>query len=116
MSVMSGEKSCTLGKEMFVPATKTPIRPPAVFAANPNTMYTKYKKLLAELGLPSIRFHDLRHSYATAMIENHVPLKTVSHMLGHADIGITADIYCDVINSHKEAAAIAETCFFNKNI
>ncbi|MPN18847.1 Tyrosine recombinase XerC [bioreactor metagenome] len=83
---------------------------------NPNTMYTKYKNLLAQLGLPSIRFHDLRHSYATAMIENNVPLKTVSHMLGHTDIGITANIYCDVINSHKEAAAIAETCFFNKSV
>ncbi len=83
---------------------------------NPNTMYTKYKNLLAQLGLPSIRFHDLRHSYATAMIESHVPLKTVSHMLGHKDIGITANIYCDVINSHKEAAIVAETFFFHKTV
>lgn len=83
---------------------------------NPNTMYTKFKKLLAELGLPKIRFHDLRHSYATAMIESHVPLKTVSHMLGHTDIGITANIYCDVINSHKEAATVAETFFFHKTV
>jgi len=79
-------------------------------------MYLKFKKLLSELELPSIRFHDLRHSYATAMIENNVPLKTVSHMLGHADISITANIYCDVINSHKEAAELAETLFFKAEI
>jgi len=50
------------------------------------------------------------------MIESSVPLKTVSHMLGHTDIGITANIYCDVINSHKEAAEIAETLFFNAEL
>ena len=83
---------------------------------NPYTMYLKYKKLLAKLELPSIRFHDLRHSYATAMIENNVPLKTVSHMLGHADISITANIYCDVINSHKDAAEVAEKLFFKAEI
>jgi hypothetical protein len=71
---------------------------------NPHTLYTEYKKLLRKLDLPDIRFHDLRHSYATAMIEQKIPLKTVSHMLGHSNISTTADIYCDVINSHQEGA------------
>lgn len=81
---------------------------------NPQTLYNQYKKLLTKLNLPSIRFHDLRHSYATAMIEQKIPLKTVSHMLGHSNISITADIYCDVINSHKEGAEVAEKLFFNE--
>lgn len=79
---------------------------------NPHTLYTQYKKLLKQLDLPSISFHDLRHSFATAMIEQKIPLKTVSHMLGHSNISITADIYCDVINSHKEGATAAEKIFF----
>jgi len=80
---------------------------------NPHTLYTEYKKLLRKLNLPDIRFHDLRHSYATAMIEQKIPLKTVSHMLGHSNISTTADIYCDVINSHQEGARVAEKVFFN---
>ncbi len=81
---------------------------------NPHTLYTEYKKLLRKLNLPDIRFHDLRHSYATAMIEQKIPLKTVSHMLGHSNISTTADIYCDIINSHKEGATVAEQVFFGE--
>ena len=82
---------------------------------NPHTLYTQYKKLLKQLNLPDIRFHDLRHSYATAMIEQKIPLKAVSHMLGHSSISVTADIYCDVINAHKEGAEAAEKLFFAAN-
>ncbi len=82
---------------------------------NPHTLQTQHKKLLKQLGLPIIRFHDLRHTYATTMIEQKVPLPTVSHMLGHSTITTTADIYCKVINSDKGAAITAEQCFFSKD-
>ncbi len=81
---------------------------------NPHTLYTEYKKLLRKLNLLDIRFHDLRHSYATAMIEQKIPLKTISHMLGHCNISTTTDIYYDVINSHKEGATVAEQVFFGE--
>ncbi len=80
---------------------------------NPHTFYTHYKNLLRDLGLPSIRFHDLRHSYASILIEENVPLKIVSSTLGHANISTTADIYCTVINGHKAAAEKIQDCFFS---
>lgn len=80
---------------------------------NPYTFRTEFKKLLKCLGLPDMRIHDLRHTFATAIIEsNAVPLKTVSHALGHSSISITADIYCDVINSSKDVCTAAQKCFF----
>lgn len=79
---------------------------------NPYTLYRKYKRLLEECDLPDIRFHDLRHTYATQMIENNVPLTSVSHMLGHSSISITADVYCGVINANKEASYVADKLFF----
>ncbi len=82
---------------------------------NPSTFRTEFDKLLKHLGLPHMRIHDLRHTYATAMIEsNTAPLKTISYALGHSTIGITADIYGDVINSNKELRNTAEQCFFTE--
>ncbi|MCL2335787.1 MAG: site-specific integrase [Firmicutes bacterium] len=49
-------------------------------------------------------FHTLRHTYATKLFENGVPLKTVSTLLGHSNIKITADIYTHVIPKMKEKA------------
>ena len=84
--------------------------------SNPHTFYTHYKKLLAKLGLPSIRFHDLRHSYASIMIEEKIPLKVVSYTLGHSNISTTADIYCEVIQGHQEVAQKISDCFFNQKL
>ena len=61
----------------------------------PDLMYERFKALLRKLNLPSVRFHDLRHSYATALIDMNIPLKAISKTLGHSTISITADIYCD---------------------
>ncbi|MEA4869483.1 MAG: site-specific integrase [Christensenella sp.] len=82
----------------------------------PPTLNKRFKNLLNSLGLPAIRFHDLRHSFATLIVEEHVPIKTVSHLLGHSNISTTADIYSDVINSPKEAALVVERCFFPQGI
>jgi integrase len=56
-------------------------------------------------GLPSIRLHDVRHSYATAALAAGVPAKVVSERLGHANIAITMDLYSHVLPSMDDAAA-----------
>jgi integrase len=58
-------------------------------------------------GLPAIRLHDLRHSYATAALSAGIPAKVVSERLGHANISITLDTYSHVLPSVQEDAAAA---------
>ena len=54
-----------------------------------------FKKLLRENDLPNIRWHDLRHSYATLLLKNDFNLKAISKILGHSKEIITADNYID---------------------
>ena len=58
-----------------------------------SSLNKQYKKLLAKNGLPDIRIHDLRHSWASLMARNNVPVKIASEMLGHSKIQTTLDIY-----------------------
>ena len=53
-------------------------------------------------GVPRIRFHDLRHSFATLSLEQGMDIKTVSHMLGHTDAGFTMNTYMHVTDSMQE--------------
>ena len=52
-----------------------------------------YKALMQELGIPRIKFHGLRHSFATRCIESNCDYKTVSVLLGHSNIGTTLTLY-----------------------
>jgi integrase len=56
-------------------------------------------------GLPRIRLHDVRHSYATAALAAGVPPKVISQRLGHATIAVTMDTYSHVIPGLDEQAA-----------
>lgn len=58
-----------------------------------NQLEYHFKRMLYSWDFPMIRFHDLRHSYATLMLSKGVDLKIISDVLGHADISITADTY-----------------------
>lgn len=60
---------------------------------------------LARLGLPRQRFHDLRHAYATLMLEDGEELAVVSRSLGHADLSTTADVYAHLTPAMLERAA-----------
>jgi integrase len=63
-------------------------------AYNPSNLHKSYKGHLRLAGLPeATRFHDLRHSCAGYLLSEGVPLKTVSDILGHSQISITADYY-----------------------
>ena len=68
-----------------------------------------YKKLLQDAGLPSIRFHDLRHTAASLMLNHNVPVIVVSRRLGHARPSITLDIYGHLAsNAQNEVAKIMD--------
>ena len=57
--------------------------------------FKPFKEILQKNGLPDIRWHDLRHSYATLLMKNDFNLKAISKILGHAKEIVTADIYVD---------------------
>ena len=60
---------------------------------SPCVLNNGFRRLLALCDMPPMRFHDLRHSYATWMLAENVNPKIVSAVLGHANVGITLDIY-----------------------
>ncbi len=64
-----------------------------------------HKKLLKKAGLPDIRFHDLRHTYATLALQNGVDIKTLSEILGHYSAGFTLDTYTHVTTKMQQSAA-----------
>ena len=59
----------------------------------PRTYRNYYMKLMKTLGIPPLKFHGLRHSFATRCIESNCDYKTVSVILGHADIATTLNLY-----------------------
>jgi integrase len=66
----------------------------------------RFQESLRRAGLRLRRFHDLRHGTATLLLASGVDIKTVSAILGHSSIGITANTYASVLPSlHAEAAA-----------
>lgn len=74
---------------------------------NPSTAYLKLKAILKNAGLPSIRFHDLRHTFATHALSNGVDARTLSGILGHTNASFTLDTYTHVTNDmQKNASAI----------
>jgi integrase len=69
-----------------------------------NLTARSFKPLLKKAGLPDIRFHDLRHTFATLMLQNGEHPKVVQEMLGHATIAITMDTYSHVLpNMQRDA-------------
>lgn len=75
-----------------------------------------FKKVLKKTELPNIRFHDLRHTNATLMLQQNVPAKIVSSMLGHSNIGITLDTYSHVITDMQQPAVNVIEQLFSDNV
>jgi integrase len=72
---------------------------------NPSTIGQQLTVRAKQAGLPHVRVHDLRHSYATLALEAGVHPKVVSERLGHANIGITLDLYSHVSEGMDRGAA-----------
>ena len=72
---------------------------------SPSTLYHQYKKLVASIGLPDARLHDLRHSYAVAALRAGDDIKTVQGNLGHHTASFTLDVYGHVTEEMQQASA-----------
>jgi len=79
---------------------------------SPWTVSADFRRVVAELGLPRTRFHDLRHAHATRLLEAGVHVKAVSERLGHPSTSFTMDTYSAAIPSMGRAAADAADQLF----
>jgi integrase len=70
----------------------------------PDRVRRQFQQLLADAGLPHMRFHDLRHSAATILMSMGVPAKVVQEILGHANISMTLGIYSHVLPGMQDDA------------
>ena len=86
--------------EWIFPDPLHPERP-----TRPNAAYVRMKALLAQAGLPSIRFHDLRHTFATHALANGVDAKTLSSILGHTKASFTLDTYTHTTGDMQKRAS-----------
>jgi len=74
---------------------------------DPDTITHRFTDVAAAAKVPGVRFHDLRHAYATSLLRGGVHPKVVSEALGHASTAFTMDVYSHVVPSMKEQAAEA---------
>ena len=72
---------------------------------SPDSVLNMLHRVLDRAGLPRLRFHDLRHTFATLALQNGVDIKTVSGMLGHYSAGFTLDTYTHVTTLAQTKAA-----------
>lgn len=72
---------------------------------SPSTAYDRMKTLLRYAELPSIRFHDLRHTFATHALTSGVDAKTLSGILGHTNASFTLDTYTHVTGDMQKKAS-----------
>ena len=81
---------------------------------HPDSVVNLHKKLLKDAGLSHIRFHDLRHTFATTALQNGVDVKTVSSMLGHYDAGFTLRTYTHATRQKQDEAAATMGSFMEQ--
>ncbi len=72
---------------------------------NPNSAYRKLKVILKNAELPLIRFHDLRHTFATHATQGGVDPKTLAGILGHTNASFTLDTYTHVTSDMQKSAS-----------
>ena len=81
---------------------------------HPDSVVNLHKKILQDAGLEHLRFHDLRHTFATTALQNGVDVKTVSAMLGHFDAGFTLRTYTHATRQKQDEAAATMGSFMEQ--
>ena len=71
----------------------------------PDAAYRRMKLLLEQAGLPDIRFHDLRHTFATNALAHGMDIKTLSTILGHVSAATTLNTYSHITEEMRRQAA-----------
>ena len=99
LRILTERKECALTEWIF-PNLLEPEKP-----MNPTTAYNKLKSILKSAGLPDIRFHDLRHTFATHALTSGVDAKTLAGILGHTNASFTLDTYTHVTTEMQKNAA-----------
>jgi len=80
-------------------------------ALRPGGVSEHFGTVVARLGLPPVRFHDLRHGAATMLLAAGQPPKVISETLRHSTVAFTMDVYTEVATELAEAAAVAIAAF-----
>ena len=97
VEILKEQQRKTASEYVFPSPTGGPI--------SPDSVLHMLHRVLKRAGLPKIRFHDMRHMFATVALQNGVDIKTVSGMLGHYSAGFTLDTYAHVTTQVQRHAA-----------
>jgi integrase len=100
MDALRKRKQTAISAWVF-PAFLNPEQP-----IHPEAAYRKLKVILKHAGLPQIRFHDLRHTFATHAMKGGVDAKTLSGILGHTNASFTLDTYTHVTSDMQKNASV----------
>ncbi|MGM9666783.1 MAG: tyrosine-type recombinase/integrase, partial [Eubacteriales bacterium] len=73
---------------------------------NPDSLYGRFQKILQRAQCKKVRFHDLRHTFATMALENGMDIKTLSAMIGHISAETTLNIYSHITDTMQRQAAV----------
>lgn len=79
---------------------------------SPTALRYHFKKLVTEIGVPTCRVHDLRHTFAVLSLQNGDDIKTVQGNLGHATAAFTLDVYGHVSERMKDESAARMQAYF----
>ena len=76
---------------------------------NPSVLGHNFRKVTVKAGLKNVRFHDLRHTFASLMLMRGAKPKYISEALGHASVGFTMTVYSHIIaGMHEEAMLLLD--------
>ncbi|UBV44809.1 site-specific integrase (plasmid) [Deinococcus taeanensis] len=101
------------GQELSRWKARSPIEMDLVFPSTvgrfqlPSILVKIFHRLVREAGLPDIRIHDLRHTCASLLVRQGVPIKAVAERLGHQDASLTMRVYTHVYDDQRRAAALS---------
>jgi integrase len=72
---------------------------------HPHALYETFRRIMHRSGVPTVRFHDLRHTHGSLLIKEGIPVKVVSERLGHANVAFTMQTYQHLLPGMQADAA-----------